>query len=83
MTAIDDVFTALFLGTGNVLGLLLLMTLMLGITFAWKWGGLLMMPISVILAIYYLDNALGWNALIMIFQAIFIVGRLAYEENKK
>lgn len=82
MSAIDDVFTALFIGTGNWLGLLLFVTLILGITFAWKYGGLLMMPVSVFLGLYYLDNSLGWHGLIMILTAIFIVASMIYEQKK-
>jgi hypothetical protein len=82
MTAIDDVFTALFVGTGSWLGLLLFITLILGITFAWKYGGLLMMPVSIFLSIYYLDNSLGWHGLIMVLVAIFIVSSMVYETKK-
>jgi len=82
MSAIDDVFTALFFGTGSWLGLLLFITLILGVTFAWKYGGLLMMPVSVFLAINYLDNDLGWHGLIMVLVAIFIIGSMVYAEKK-
>ena len=82
MSAIDDVFTALFYGTGSWLGLLLFITLILGITFAWKYGGLLMMPVSIFLGLLYLDNSLGWHGLIMVLVAIFIVGSLVYENKK-
>lgn len=82
MSAIDDVFTSLFVGTGSWLGLLLFITLILGITFAWKYGGLLMMPVSIFLGIYYLDNSLGWHGLIMILVAIFIVGSMVNEQKK-
>lgn len=82
MSAIDDVFTALFYGTGSWLGLLLFMTLTLGITFAWKYGGFLMMPVSIFLGITYLDNDLGWHGLIMVLVAIFIVTSMIYEAKK-
>lgn len=71
LSAISDVFTELFTGTGSWLGLLLLLTFIIGITFAWKYGGLLMLPVSIFLGMYYFDNALGWHGLIMILSAIF------------
>jgi len=74
MTAFDDFFTAMFIGTGNLLGLLILVSLTIGIMLTWKYAGLLSIVISVLSAFYYFDNALGWHGIMMILVSIFSLG---------
>lgn len=74
LSAIADVFTELFTGTGSWLGLLLLLTFIIGLSMMVKYGGLLTLPISVFLAMYYFNAALGWHGLIMMLTAIFVLG---------
>lgn len=82
MTAIDDIFTALFTGSGSWLGLLLFLTLILGITFAWKYGGLLVLPVTVFLTFMYFDAGLGWQGLIMVLTGVFILTNLTVQAKK-
>ena len=81
-TAMDDFFTSLFYGTGSWLGLLLILSLVVGLTFAWKYMGLVMLPVTVLFGITYFSNNLGWHGLIMVFTAIFILGKLTYDAQK-
>lgn len=80
MTAFDDFFTALFIGNGNLLGLLLLVSLSIGIMLTWKYSGILTIVISVLASFYYFDNALGWHGMMMVFLAIFALGYMGMKE---
>ena len=82
MTGYDDFFTALFIGTGNWLGLLILISLSIGIMLTWKYAGILTMSISVLSAFYYFDNALGWHGVMMILVAIFSLGYMVAKRKK-
>lgn len=82
MTGYDDFFTALFIGTGNWLGLLILVSLTIGIMLTWKYAGLISIVISVLSAFYYWDNSLGWHGLVMILVAIFSLGYIVQKGKK-
>lgn len=73
LTDMNDVFNALFFGTGSWLGILLMLMFIVGLTMAWKYVGLLMLPIAIIFGTVYLTNGLGWHGLIMFLTAIFIL----------
>ena len=73
MAGIDDVFNALFFGSGSWLGLLLFLAIMIGLLIKTEWSGVLLLPITVFLGIAYLNQDLGWHAIIMFFTSIFIV----------
>jgi len=83
LTAFDDFFTALFIGNGNLLGLLLLVTLAIGIMLTWKYSGIITIVISVLAAFYYFDNALGWHGILMIFMSIFALGYMSVKGKKE
>ena len=70
---IEEVFTELFFGAGSWLGLLLLLSLILGLLFKNRYIGALMLPVSIFLGINYLNYNLGWHAIIMFFTSIFIL----------
>jgi hypothetical protein len=82
MTGMDDVFTSLFFGTGAWLGLLIIIAFVVGITFMWKYTGLVMLPVAVIFGTVYLDNSLGWHALIMFLVSIFIMWKISEDARK-
>jgi hypothetical protein len=70
---INEVFNALFYGSGSWFGLLLLLAICLGLLVKWKYSGALLLPITVFLGIEYLDKTLIWHTIIMWITAIFIL----------
>lgn len=73
----EELFTALLYGGGNWIGLLVISTLVAGLTLKWKYAGLVCMAATIFIGINYLEHDLGWNALIMFLETIFILGYLA------
>lgn len=74
MSAISLAFQELFFGAGAWLGLLLLLAIIIALSLATKYAGLLMLPVCIFIAIEYLGYpALMWNALIMFIGAVFIL----------
>lgn len=74
MSEIAEAFNELFYGAGAWLGLLLLLALIVSLTVKTKYAGVFMLPVTIFLAIDYLDYpALLWNSLIMFFASVFIV----------
>lgn len=78
----NSVFDALFFGNGSWLGLLIIIMFAVGLTFAYKYVGLLMLPVTFFLAINYFSEALGWHGLIMILTSIFVIIHVAIEGRK-
>ncbi len=68
-----DFFTELLYGSGSILALILILILTLAITVKWRYSGVLMFPILIILGINYLNVNLEWNAVLSFFGAIFTV----------
>jgi predicted membrane-bound dolichyl-phosphate-mannose-protein mannosyltransferase len=77
LSGIDDVFNALFFGAGSWLGLLLFISIIIGLLYKTKYSGALLLPIAVFLGISYLDASLPWHAVIMLFTSIFIIVYMA------
>jgi hypothetical protein len=73
LEAINSAFEALFYGSGSWLGLLLFLSIMMGLLLKWKYTGTLLLPISLFLGIEYSNKNLGWHAIIMFISAIFTV----------
>jgi len=83
LSSIAQVFTELFYGSGAWLGLLLFLAIIIGLAFSNKYVGVLMLPVSIFLAISYLDYpSLLWHGAIMFICAIFIVVHLLMERDK-
>jgi hypothetical protein len=78
----DEVFNSLFYGAGSWLGLILMLILMIGLTLKWRNASVIMMPMSVMLGINYLNNNLGWHALIMFLTAIFILIEYSHQRGR-
>ncbi len=74
-------FQELFYGSGAWLGILLLLSIIIGLSLKEKYAAVMMLPVCIFLGIDYITNDLLWNALIMFFSSIFIVFNLA--RNKK
>lgn len=77
MSAIALAFDELFFGAGSWLGLLLLLAMIIGLSTKLKYGGVLMIPVTLGLGIAYLDNLLYWPSLIMFFSLVFILVGMA------
>jgi hypothetical protein len=69
----NDLFTALFFGEGSWLGLLIFIGFFTLLMVKWKYSATLFIPISIFIGIEYLNNELGWQALIMFFDALFML----------
>jgi hypothetical protein len=80
-TAIDDVFNALFFGSGSWLGLLLFLMLIVGLAMTKREMGVVMFPVSLLIGIAYLENDLGWHALAM-FISCAVVAFIVLENKK-
>jgi thiosulfate reductase cytochrome b subunit len=76
----NEVFRALFYGDGSWLGILLLLSMCLGLLLKWKYSGVLLLPITIFLGMDYLEQNLVWHTLIMWFTTIFV---LVYMVKKK
>jgi hypothetical protein len=83
MTDWADLFTVFLYGEGAWLGFLVFETFIIGLTFKWKYAGILMIPTCLFLAFKYFDNALGWQGLGMLFNAVFIITMLAIKKGKE
>jgi len=81
-TMFNDLFTALFYGSGSWFGLLLVELVIFILVMIYPKSGLLMLPITIFWGISYLDNDLGWHGLIMFLTSVFIMFDLAYSIHK-
>lgn len=81
MTAIDEVFNALFFGSGSWLGLLLFLMLIVGLAITKREMGVIMFPVALLLGLEYLSHDLGWHALMM-FIAAAVVAFIVLENKK-
>ena len=73
LSTVNEAFQALFFGTGSWFGLILMLILIVGLVLKWKESAVLMVPVSVLLGLQYLDYDLGTHTLIMWLASCFIV----------
>jgi len=73
----QDFFFELLYGTGSWFGILILLAFIGGMLMRWKYSGVLLFPVSIFLAIEYLNKDLGWQSLIMFVTSIFILVYMA------
>lgn len=71
MGVVDEAFEALFYGTGSWLGILLFLSILIGLLLKWKYTGALLLPITIFIGIEYLTKDMGWYAIIMFFTSVF------------
>jgi len=77
MSTVDEAFKALLYGQGAWVALILLIILIVGVAYTRRTIGVLMVPITILLGIEYLNNKLGWHAMIMFLTCVFIIFHLA------
>lgn len=85
MSGIEDVFNELLFGQGAFLGLIIIVSLILMVGALNKYARLVFMPITVLMAIMYLDNIADssifmWCAVIM-FLCTVLLGWMFVEKN--
>jgi hypothetical protein len=82
LTVLEDMnamFEAFFYGNGSWLGILLLLSICIGLLSKWKYSGVLTLPVMLFLGIDYVGKDLLWHALIMWFTDVFILLYLVKE----
>jgi len=72
MSIIDTAFESLFFGSGSWLGILLFLILCFAFVYAWRYSGVLLVPVTVFFALEYVGQNLGYHALIMFSSTILI-----------
>ena len=70
---VNQAFQSLFYGDGSWLGIILLLSLCLGLVLKWKYAGVLFLPINLFIGIDYLNRNMAWHAIIMFFATVFIL----------
>lgn len=70
---VNSAFEALFFGSGSWLGLLLLLSIMIGLLLKWEYTGAILLPISIFLGIEYLGKDMGWHCIIMFITSTFML----------
>ena len=75
LEAVNAAFEALFYGSGAWFGLLLYLSIMLGLMLKWKYSGVLTMGPAIFIGIGYLthDPSMPWHALIMWSSSLFLL----------
>lgn len=71
--AINGAFQALFYGDGAWFGILLLLSMCIGLALKWKYTGVLTIPIMIFIGLDYVNRDMAWQATIMFFGAVFVV----------
>jgi hypothetical protein len=66
-----EFFTELMFGSGSWIGLVLIIVLLLVITGINRYGGIIAMPIAILVGVEYGQHNLGWHAVILIVEGIF------------
>jgi len=78
----QEFFTELLYGTGCWIGLTLMLILFFAMVAKWKHSSVLFLPITIFMAIDYLNRDLDWQALIMFLSGIFMLFYLVKELKK-
>jgi len=73
LSTINEAFQALFYGDGSWLGILLMLTLIIGLLLKWKYSGILLFPVTLFLGLDYIAESLNWHAAIMFFATCFML----------
>jgi hypothetical protein len=78
-----EFFTELMFGSGSWIGLILIVVLLLLIGFINKYGGMLSMPISVLIFFEYINQGLGWHGIIVFLVGIVMLLSSTYQMKGK
>jgi len=73
LEAVNAALDALFFGSGSLLGLILMLGLCFSLQMGLKYLGALIVPIMILFGLEYIDNGLGWHALLMFFGSIIVL----------
>jgi len=73
----DDFFISLLFGQGAWLGVLIILMFVVALMLAWKYSGVLLIPVTIFLGIAYLGEDLFWHSIIMFLSAVFIMFYMA------
>lgn len=73
MSVVGDALLELLFGEGSWLGLVLMMTIIMGFTLKWKLAGVLMIPVTVFMGLDYLGHDLTWHSIIMLCATVFLL----------
>jgi hypothetical protein len=75
LDAVNAAFEALFYGSGSWFGILLYLSIVLGLMLKWKYSSVVTIPPTIFIGIGYLthDPAMPWHALIMWFSSLFLI----------
>lgn len=76
-TDMNAVFESIFYGSGWYIGLLLFITVSIGLMKAWKYAGVLIIPIIVAFEVTYYERLdtnpeFAWNMIILLFLVVGI-----------
>lgn len=73
LEAVNAAFEALLFGSGSWFGLMLMLSICLGLMLKWKYSGVLFFPVMIFLGIEYLGHDLPWHALIVWSSSLFLL----------
>lgn len=73
LSTINEAFQSLLYGDGSWIGILLILTFIIGLMLKWKYSGVLLFPVTLFLGLDYLGESLNWHAAIMFFTTVFMV----------
>ena len=87
MTAISDVFNELLYGSGAWIGLVILLVLCIGGSFAFKYGGTIFGIVLIFLGLLYLENVAVndnflWSVVLCWISALYCFFHVATEVKK-
>lgn len=76
MSGFDDIFISLFFGEGMWLGLLLFIGICIGLMKQWRWSGVIILPIIIMMEVEYVDRLvddqnMGWPITVLLIFALF------------
>jgi hypothetical protein len=81
MSDIELVFTELFYGSGIWLGLLIILSIVVALSYKSRYAGALCLPVTVFMGIDYITNYVDqyqlWASLIMFSASLFLVLHIA------
>lgn len=68
-----EFFNELMFGSGNWIGLIIIAVILLIMAGLHRWGGIIAMPIGILVGLEYASHNLGWHAILLIFEGILVM----------
>jgi hypothetical protein len=69
----QEFFQEVLFGSGSWIGLILIISLLLIIATINRYSSIIVLPISILLSIQYMQNNLGWHAILIALVGIIIM----------